>query len=70
MQCFYHYIGHIEKKVCHGRSGIMYLPQKPYLTEGSLRQQVLHVNISNVIMYNDKSWFGMVNSNCQIIFFF
>ena len=32
--------GNIQKYICHGHSGVLILPQKPFLTDGSLRQQV------------------------------
>lgn len=32
--------GSIMRNVLHGGGGVIYLPQKPYLTDGSLREQV------------------------------
>ncbi|ESO07963.1 hypothetical protein HELRODRAFT_75595, partial [Helobdella robusta] len=38
--------GKIQRFMSHGRDGVFYLPQKPYLTNGTLRQQVcIHVCI-------------------------
>ncbi|KAK2170693.1 hypothetical protein LSH36_1g17037 [Paralvinella palmiformis] len=34
--------GFVERKVIHGHRGVLYLPQKPFLTDGSLREQIVY----------------------------
>lgn len=44
--------GSIERFVTHGHRGIMYLPQKPHLTDGSLRQLVS----SSLLLCGSHPW--------------
>ena len=38
--CFFAFPGSVTRNVLHGYQGILVLSQKPYLTDGSLREQV------------------------------
>ena len=42
--------GIIERRIVHGPKGVLYLPQKPFLTDGSLRQQVCQFKKKEVLL--------------------
>ena len=43
--------GNIDKNMELGPNGLLYLPQKPYFTDGTLREQVKHL-FRNMVCLN------------------
>jgi len=61
-------VGYSDLLVDIGKNGIMFLPQEPYLTSGSLAEQVNIINIacSNCLNPEYKSPHGY-NTHCIIV---
>ena len=50
------YSGCVESVVDHGHCGVIYLPQKPVFTDGSLRQQVRNRNQCSQVLASDSKF--------------
>ena len=42
-------LGSVDRGVPHGPRGVVYLPQKPYFTDGTLREQIMYPNRNSLV---------------------
>ncbi len=42
-------LGSVDRSVPHGPRGVVYLPQKPYFTDGTLREQIMYPNRNSLV---------------------
>uniref|UniRef100_A0A673WYN3 ATP-binding cassette, sub-family D (ALD), member 4 n=1 Tax=Salmo trutta TaxID=8032 RepID=A0A673WYN3_SALTR len=60
--------GYVQMTTCFGPRGILFLPQKPYLTDGTLREQVRSVDDERIIQYLElagvvigRAWYDVLS---------